>query len=125
MAARSSALHMFAAMSLLAVSIFLPTASFGKTACSAELARTRKAVDRAIDQHAASTPFAPESKSATLHHQPTPATVARAEHRFDDWPNGSEAVKAIQRARDANRAGDMQGCLDALHDARMAIGANP
>jgi hypothetical protein len=125
MATRSSSLRFVAGMSLLAVSISLPTASFGSTACSAELHRTSRAVDRAIDQHAASTPHAPESNLAKLHHQTTPATIARAERKFGDWPNGSEAVKAIQRARQANQAGDAQGCLDALHDARMAIGATP
>ncbi len=111
------------AVSLLAVSAFLPAASTGKTACSAELRRTSRAVDNALDQHASSGLFAPESTAAKLHHQPTPSTVARAERNFDGWPNGSEAVKAVQRARQANKMGDVQGCLNALREARTAIGA--
>jgi hypothetical protein len=118
-------LRFVAGTSLLAVATLLPTASFGKTACSADLRRTTRAVDRALDQHAASTPFAPESTAAKLHHQPTPSTVARAERRFDDWPNRSEAVRALRRARQANHAGDAQACLAALRDARVAVGIAP
>jgi hypothetical protein len=103
----------------------LPQSALAKTACSADLRRTTKAVDRALDRYAATAPYAPESKSATLNHQPTPSSIARAERRFDNWPNGSEAVAAVQRARQANKAGDIQGCLDALREARMAIGATP
>jgi hypothetical protein len=116
--------HFLAAMSLLAASASLPAAA-GKTACSADLRRTSRAVDKAVDQHASTEPYAPESKSAKLSHQPTPSSIAQAEHRFDNWPNGSEAVAAVQRARQANKAGDIQGCLDALREARMAIGAAP
>jgi hypothetical protein len=110
---------------LLIAAMSLPQPTLAKTACSADLRRTTKAVDRALDQYAATAPYAPESKSATLNHQPTPSSIARAERRFDNWPNGSEAVAAVQRARQANKAGDIQGCLDALREARMAIGAAP
>lgn len=108
---------------LFIAAISLPLPTLAKTACSAELRRTGRAVDRALDQHASSSPYAPESTAAKLSHQPTPATIARAEHRFDNWPNGSEAIAAVARARQANKAGDIQGCLDALRKARMAIGA--
>jgi hypothetical protein len=125
MLARPGLLHVLTAVSLVAASAFLPAAAAGKSACSADLRRTSRAVDRALDQHAATSPYAPESRSAKLSHQPTPATIAQAEHRFDNWPNGSEAVAAVKRARQANKAGDVQGCLDALREARMAIGAAP
>jgi hypothetical protein len=110
---------------LLVAAISLPQPTLAKTACSAELRRTSRAVDKALDRYASTAPYAPESTSAKLSHQPTPSTIARAERRFDDWPNGSEAVAAVQRAREANKAGDIAGCLDALRDARMAIGAAP
>jgi hypothetical protein len=113
------------AFALFVAAISLSRPVQAKTACSADLRRTSRAVDKALDQHAASSPYAPESKAAKLSHQPTPATIAQAEHRFDDWPNGSEAVAAVKRARQAEKAGDMQGCLDALREARMAIGAAP
>jgi hypothetical protein len=125
MLARPGFFHFLAAASLVAASAILPAAAIGKTACSADLRRTSRAVDKALDQHASTSPYAPESRAAKLSHQPTPATIARAEHRFDDWPNGSEAVAAVARARQANKAGDIQGCLNALRGARMAIGAAP
>jgi hypothetical protein len=87
--------------------------------------RTRITVNKALAQHAAAAPFAPESNSAKLGHQPTLSTIARAEGKFDDWPNGSEAVAALRRARLANKRGDSEGCLDALREARIAIGASP
>ena len=125
MLARPGLFHFLTAVSLAAASAFLPSAAAGKSACSADLRRTSRAVDRALDQHAATSPYAPESRAAKLSHQPTPATIAQAEHRFENWPNGSEAVAAVKRARQANKAGDIQGCLDALRAARMAIGAAP
>ena len=125
MLARPGLFPFLTAVSLLAASAFLPAAAAGKSACSADLRRTSRAVDRALDQHASTSPYAPESRAAKLGHQPTPATIAQAEHRFDNWPNGSEAVAAVKRARQANKAGDIQGCLDALREARMAIGAAP
>jgi hypothetical protein len=123
MLARPGFFHVLTAVSLIAASAFLPAAAAGKSACSADLRRTSRAVDKALDQHASTSPYAPESKAAKLGHQPTPATIAQAEHRFDNWPNGSEAVAAVRRARQASKAGDIQGCLDALREARMAIGA--
>jgi hypothetical protein len=125
MRARPGFFVFLTAVSLVSASASLPAAAAGKTTCSAELRRTSRAVDRALDQYAARAPYAPESKSATLGHQPTPSTIARAERRFDDWPNGSEAVAAVQRARQANKTGDTQGCLDAIREARMAIGVTP
>lgn len=108
---------------LLVAAISLPPPTLAKTACTAELRRTSRAVDNALDQHAAASGYAPESTAAKLSHQPTPATIARAEHRFDSWPNGSKAVAAVARARQADKAGDVQGCLNALREARTAISA--
>ena len=125
MRARPGFFRFLAAMSLVAVSASLPTVAIGKTACSSDLHRTRIAVNKALAQHASTSPYAPESKSAKLSHQPTPSSIAQAESKFDSWPNGSEAVAAVQRAGQANKAGDIQGCLDALREARMAIGAAP
>jgi hypothetical protein len=125
MRARSGFFDFLIAVSLVTASASLPAAAIAKTACSADLSRTSRAVDKALDRYASTAPYAPESKAAKLNHQPTPSSIARAERRFDDWPNGSEAVAAVQRARQANKAGDIQGCLDALREARMAIGAAP
>jgi hypothetical protein len=110
-------------LSLTAAPLLTAPAS-ARSSCSAELRRTRIAVDNALEAHAGAGPFAPESKAAKLNHQPTPSSIARAENRFDHWPNGDEAVAALQRAREANKRRDTQGCLDALREARLAIGAN-
>lgn len=110
---------------LLVAAISLPLPTLAKTACSADLRRTSRAVDKALDQHASASPYAPELTFATMNRQPTPATIARAERKFDNWPNGSQAVAAVARARQADKAGDIQGCLNALREARMAISATP
>ena len=109
----------------LGVASFLVAPAAAASSCSAELRRTTIAVNKALAQHAAAGPFAPESRSAKLSHQPTPSSIARAEGKFDDWPNGSEAVAALRRAREANKRGDAQGCFDTLREARFAIGASP
>jgi hypothetical protein len=109
----------------LLTSIIPPAMAAGKGACAADLRRTSRAVDRALEQKAGSSSYAPESRAAKLGHQPTPSSIARAERRFDDWSNGGEAVAAIERARQASKSGDTQGCLDALRAARLAIGAAP
>jgi hypothetical protein len=109
----------------MAAASFLAAPAAAESLCSAELHRTRIAVNKALAQHAAAGPFAPESKSAKLSHQPTPSSIAQAEGKFEDWPNGSEAVAALRRAREANKRGDSEGCLNALREARFAIGASP
>jgi hypothetical protein len=103
---------------------FVAAPASAKSSCSADLRRTQIAVDRALEQHAGASPSAPESRSAKLSHQPTPSTIARAENRFDHWPNGDVAVAALKRARQANKRGDLQGCREALGEAHTAIGAN-
>src|SRR5277367_1657801 len=107
----------------LGTAAFLAAPAAAGSSCSAEIHRTRTAVNNALAQHAAATPSAPESNFAKMHRQPTASSVARAEGKFDNWPNGSEAVAALRRARQANKRGDLQGCRDALREARAAIGA--
>jgi hypothetical protein len=108
-----------------AAACFLTAPAAAVSSCSAELHRTRIIVENALARHAAAGPFAPESNSAKLNHQPTPSSIARAEGKYDNWPNGSEAIAALRRARLANRQGDFESCLDALREARVAIGAVP
>jgi hypothetical protein len=105
-----------------AAAFFLAAPAAGESMCSAELYRTRIAVNAALAQHATAGPFAPESKAAKLSHQPTLSTIARAEEQFDKWPNGNQAVAALRRARLADERGDSERCLDALREANIAIG---
>jgi hypothetical protein len=103
---------------------FLLTPAAAGSSCSTEMHRTHITVNSALMRHAAGAPFVPESNFAKLGHQPTPSTIAQAEGEFNDWPNGSEAVAALRRARLANKQGDSLGCLDAFCDARISISAD-
>ncbi len=60
MRARSGFFDFLIAVSLVTASASLPAAAIAKTACSADLSRTSRAVDKALDQHASTAPYAPE-----------------------------------------------------------------
>jgi hypothetical protein len=59
---------------------------------------------------------------ALLHRQPTPGSIARAEEILGEGSGGVQAVAALARAREADRAGDRKFCEQALAEARQAIG---
>jgi hypothetical protein len=65
----------------------------------------------------AGTPSAPQSVGAQLHHQPTPGSVENAESKARE---GAEA--ALDRARNADAAGDSAKCARALEDAKELYG---
>ena len=117
------ALSVLAIVLIAGVACLQAVPAVAQNSCSAEMRRTRAAVSSALAEHAAATFSAPESNAAKLHHQPTPGSIARAERRYDNWPNGNEAVAAMKRARHARSRGDTEGCLTALREARAAIGA--
>jgi hypothetical protein len=102
-------------------------ASFGVSApalaesCAGDIDQVQSQVDAALAQHAETAPFAPETSFATLGHQPTPATVARAEAGLEHWAGGDEAVTALTRARDADAAGSASQCLADVQAARRAL----
>ncbi len=54
-----------------------------------------------------------QSVGAQLHHQPTPGSVAQAEH-----PANADGTAALDRARKADAAGDAAGCNQAAAEAR-------
>jgi hypothetical protein len=62
-------------------------------------------------------PSAPQSVGAQLHHQPTPGSVARAEHEAI-----ADGDAAIERARKADAAGDAAACTKALTEAKDIYG---
>jgi hypothetical protein len=62
-------------------------------------------------------PSAPQSVGAQLHHQPTPGSVESAEDRAQE-----AAMAALDRARQADAAGDAAGCAKALQDAGELYG---
>jgi hypothetical protein len=82
-------------------------------------------VEIAAKLHASASaePTAQESAGAKMHRQPTPKSMAAAEVGLADLPAQMvEAVTAaMDRAREADRAGDQSACEAALADAQRAL----
>ena len=91
--------------------------------CSHEIDRMQAQVNARLQAKAGSGPVAPESAGALLHHQPTPGSIATAETRLGELPpQTAEAIEqAMGRARQADRAGDLSSCQQALSDVQAAI----
>lgn len=91
--------------------------------CSDKIFDAQAAFDAKLNAAAASGPTARESSEATLHHQPTPRSVAHAEENLGEFSH-EEAhafADAIKRARKADAANDKLECDHALSDAYKAI----
>lgn len=97
------------------------TAPADAASCAVQIDQVQTQLDAALAQHAKTAPYAPESKSATLSHQPTPGSIARAEDKIGAWSGGDTAVAALKRARDAEAAGKSAECFKALGEAKDAI----
>src|SRR5277367_2556036 len=91
--------------------------------CAKEISETQAAFDTKLAAAAASGPSAPESTLATLHHQPTPSTVARAEAQLGDISpeNARIVTDALDRAHAADERGDVQACRQDLAEAKEAL----
>jgi hypothetical protein len=92
--------------------------------CSQQIEQTQVRVDAKLDSIARAGRTAKESVAATLGHQPTPMSIARAEVAIGDIsPETRQAfAAAMDRAREADAFGDKAACERALDDARRAIG---
>jgi hypothetical protein len=92
--------------------------------CQQEIDRVQAQIDAKLEARAAAGPAAPESSGALLHHQPTPGSIAAAESRLGDISAETAATlaAAMARAREADRAGHVSACEQALADARRSIG---
>jgi hypothetical protein len=92
--------------------------------CSRQIAEMQERVDAKLDSIAQAGATAKESVAATLGHQPTPRSIARAEAAIGDIsPETQQALAgAMDRAREADARGDKTACDRALDDARLAIG---
>jgi hypothetical protein len=91
--------------------------------CSEEIARFRAEIEAKQYANAAAGPSGPESTSATTHRQPTPESIGAAESRLGEVsPEKLQAVwAAVERASEADQAGDQIACGTALADARRAF----
>lgn len=92
--------------------------------CSREIVQLQSQIDLRLYSLAAGGATANESVSATLHRQPTPASIASAEVKIGDLsPKTLEALSAAMlRAREAVTSQDEPGCERAVGDAHRAIG---
>jgi hypothetical protein len=79
-------------------------------------------VDARIEAIAGVGPSTKESTAALLNRQPTPGTIAAAEDKLGEGRQMEQAVAALARPREADRAGDRSACEQALADAQRAIG---
>jgi hypothetical protein len=90
--------------------------------CSLEIDRMQARVDTMIEAVAAAGREGRESTAATMHHQPTPGSIAAAEERLGEGARAERALAAMSRARAADRAGDKSACDRALADVQRVIG---
>jgi hypothetical protein len=98
-------------------------ASYADT-CSQEIDRTQATIDARLEARAAAGSSAAESTAATLHHQPTPNSIAAAEGRLGDLPPDRAAAvfAAMGRAREADHTGDLNACEQALSEVHQILG---
>ncbi|MGB7126306.1 MAG: hypothetical protein WBD42_05685 [Methylovirgula sp.] len=89
--------------------------------CGAEIDKVQAAVDARIDAIAGSGHEGAETRAARMHRQPTPASIAAAEHRLHESEGATRALAALVRARKAARGGQESACKHALREARAAI----
>jgi hypothetical protein len=107
----------------------IATSSTGGQAgpCYDEIYRMEAHLESLLQEKAAAGPTAPESTEALRHHQPTRESIAAALSRLGvASPEAVDAVRrAMARARDADRAGDLDACERALADVQSAIAQAP
>jgi hypothetical protein len=90
--------------------------------CSAEIDRLQPLLDAKIAAAAQAGQTAPESNAALLHHQPTPDSLAGAESKLGEGSHVEQAAIALNRAREADGAGDRRGCEQAVAETVRALG---
>ncbi len=88
--------------------------------CRDSIDRVQVQADATIANRAAQGPWRPESLAATRNYQPTPRSIAAAEGAGNGSPIG-RALNALDRARAAERSGNIAGCNAALKKAKRAL----
>jgi hypothetical protein len=91
--------------------------------CSQGIFRFRAEIDAKQHANAAAGLSAPESTAATTHRQPTQQSIGAAESQLGEVsPEKLQTVmSAVERASEADRAGDQIACEEALADAWRAF----
>lgn len=90
--------------------------------CSRQIRDTQIRIDAKLNERAATGPAALEGPSATLGHQPTPASMAAAETALGDVSASTVNVVGtdMNQARRADLAGEARRCRQALAAALRA-----
>jgi hypothetical protein len=91
--------------------------------CMQQMHDAHAAFAARLDAIAAAGPAATQTKQATLHHQPTPNSVAHAEATLGDISQRQADAFAefMKRAKDADDSGDAAACARALQDAETSL----
>jgi hypothetical protein len=84
--------------------------------CTAQIDRVEQQI-RSLPSGRVTGPTGQQTVGAQLHHQPTPGSIENAEARAR-----ADAMAALQRARNADAAGDAVACAKALRDAKDVYG---
>jgi hypothetical protein len=87
--------------------------------CKHSITRVQAQVDAAIEKNAGSHGWEPESLDATRGRQPTPRSLAAVDDRYG--ADFTEALDSLDRARAADRIGDMAACNRELARVRALL----
>lgn len=111
------------AIALSATALALCSAPVRAGPCTQQIYDTQVTVDKWLDAIAAAGKSGNQSVAATMHRQPTPSSVAKAEEKVGDISEGD--VQALRKdmddARKADDNGDLAACQQALDDARRIL----
>ena len=108
-------------LSALALPLFAAPAFAGP--CSQQIYDFNVVLNKRLDAGAAAGRAAPESLGATMHRQPTPQSVERAEAELGDLsPANAQAIsEAMALAHKADDAGDRAACEKAVGEAQQIL----
>jgi hypothetical protein len=87
--------------------------------CTDDIAQTQAQLDLAIEKDAGSHGWKRESLNALRSHQPTPRSLAEAEG--SNGVDFTDALDSLDRARTANRSGDIAACNREIAHARSIL----
>ena len=112
------------AVALGAAALTLTTLAVHAGPCTDEIYQADEAINRRLDAIAGQGKTAAQSTFATLHRQPTPATVAGAEAKAGDISaeDAKQVREYMTEARKADDANDRDACEKALAEARKILG---
>jgi hypothetical protein len=111
-------------MTLIAGALALSTLPSFAGPCSQEIDQMQAKINARVEATAGVGRAAQESSAATMHHQPTPRSIAAAESKLGEL--SPQTVQTLTddmaRARAADLAGDQSSCEQALADVQRALG---